>query len=64
MPKLTAVFDDDTAALLKERAKAEDRSVGAVIRVAVAAHMGRSVGDEVVTRSSEPTTDRKGADSE
>jgi predicted transcriptional regulator len=46
MPKLSAVFPDDIAAALKERAHAEDRSVGAVIRRAVAEHVGQSATAE------------------
>ena len=40
MTKISAVIPDDVATMLKERARIEDRSVGAVIRRAVAEHVG------------------------
>jgi len=40
VPKLSAVIPDDVATALKARAQREDRSVGAVIRIAVAEHVG------------------------
>jgi hypothetical protein len=43
--KISAVIPDDVAAVLKERAKAEDRSVGAVIRRALAEHIGLTDAD-------------------
>jgi len=36
MTKISAVIPDDLDAALKERARAEDRSVGAVVRRAIA----------------------------
>jgi predicted transcriptional regulator len=45
MPKLSAVVPEDIASALKERARGEDRSVGAVIRRAIAEHVGRRAGN-------------------
>jgi predicted transcriptional regulator len=43
MPKISAVIPDDLGAALKERARAEDRSVGAVVRRALTEHVARPV---------------------
>jgi hypothetical protein len=43
VPRITAVIDEAPAAALKERAKAEDRSVGAVVRRTLVEHVGRRV---------------------
>jgi len=37
VPKISAVVDAATDAALKERAKQEDRSVGAIVRIAIRA---------------------------
>jgi len=37
--KISAVIPDDVAFALKERARAEDRSVGAVVRRAIVEHV-------------------------
>lgn len=55
MPKLSAVIPDDVAALLKERAKAEDRSVGAVMRIAIAEHVGHVPGEVPAASGSPPS---------
>ncbi len=39
MPKLSAVVPDELAAALERRARAEDRSKGAVLRRALAEHL-------------------------
>ena len=43
MTKISAVIPDDLGAALKERARAEDRSVGAVIRRALTEHVSRPI---------------------
>jgi hypothetical protein len=43
MPKISAVIPDDLGAALKERARAEDRSVGAVVRRALTEHVSRPI---------------------
>lgn len=50
MTKISAVIPDDLGAALKERARAEDRSVGAVIRRALTEHVSRPI----VTVTSRP----------
>jgi predicted transcriptional regulator len=54
--KTSAVIPDDVAAALKERAKAEDRSVGAVVRRAIADHVARPV-DQQRSASTRPSKD-------
>lgn len=44
MTKISAVIPDDLGAALKERARVEDRSVGAVVRRSIAAHVLPHVG--------------------
>jgi len=39
MPKLSAVLSDELAGALERRARAEDRSRGAVVRRALAEHL-------------------------
>jgi Ribbon-helix-helix protein, copG family len=41
MPKISAVIPDDLGAALREQARVEDRSVGAVVRRAIAEHVRR-----------------------
>jgi predicted transcriptional regulator len=55
MPKLSAVVPDDIAVALKKRARTEDRSVGAVIRRAIAEHV-RLGRPDVETRAASTTT--------
>lgn len=43
MTKISAVIPDDLGAALKERARAEDRSVGAVVRRALTEHVSRPI---------------------
>lgn len=62
MRKLSAVFPDDVAAALKERGKVEDRSVGAVIRRAVAEHVGHA--DDAEPTIASPATDEKDDDNQ
>ena len=62
MKKVSVVLSDDIAVALTERARIEVRSVGAVIRRAVAEHVGRPAGDEDVAGASAPTPDAKDAD--
>jgi hypothetical protein len=43
MTKISAVIPDDLGAALKERARAEDGSVGSIIRRALTEHVARPV---------------------
>lgn len=47
--KISAVIADDVAAKLKQRALAEDRSMGAVIRRAIADHVQRPADVDAVS---------------
>jgi predicted transcriptional regulator len=58
--KISAVIPDDVAAALKERARVEDRSVGAVVRRAVAEHVGQADRDIPIAAS--PPADEKDDD--
>jgi Ribbon-helix-helix protein, copG family len=57
--KISAVVPDNIVAVLKERARAEDRSLGAVIRLALADHIRRLDPAEL---SAVPTTPADGKD--
>ena len=55
--KISAVIPDDVAALLEERAETENRSVGAVIRSAVAEHVAANPqNDQFTTCRFDPGT--------
>ena len=58
--KVSAVIPDDIV-VLKERAKEEDRSLGAVRR-ALADHIARPAADEDVTATPPSATDGKDGD--
>lgn len=62
MTKISAVVPDDVAAALKARAKAEDRSVGAVIRLALADLVRRPAATDDVPASVPSATDGKDDD--
>jgi hypothetical protein len=59
--KISAMVDTPVVEELERRAKEQDRSVSAVIRIALAAHVGLSAADENGAESRHQTKDGEAA---